>query len=109
MTRMSIILNTNKLDYMQMTCYQIVVYCNVAYEATTINYIIMGRGLYVYVWHDTFFLSDMTRYMDEKPFNRVFLLVDSKVSNSNSLHALTHSNTHASHVTGLSYVTRITC
>jgi hypothetical protein len=23
---------------MRMTCYQIVVYCNVAYEATTINY-----------------------------------------------------------------------
>jgi len=44
----------------------------------------------------------MTHIMNKKPFNRVFLLVDSKVSNSNSLHALTHSNTHASHVTGLS-------
>jgi hypothetical protein len=44
----------------------------------------------------------MTRYMDQKHFNRVFLLVDSKVANSNSLHALTHSNTHASHVTGIS-------
>jgi hypothetical protein len=47
--------------------------------------------------------SDMTRYMDQKHFNRVFLLVDSKVANSNSLlHALTHSNTHASYITGLS-------
>ena len=44
----------------------------------------------------------MTHCMDEKPFNRVFLLVDSKVANSNSLHAVTHSNTHASHITGLS-------
>ena len=56
----------------------------------------------MYIYDMTLFLSDMTRYMDEKPFNRVFLLVDSKVANSNSLHAVTHSNTHASHVTGLS-------
>jgi hypothetical protein len=45
MTRMSIILNTNKIDYMQMTCDQIVVYCNVAYR---LRQSIMGRGLYVY-------------------------------------------------------------
>jgi hypothetical protein len=47
----------------------------------------------MYIYDMTLFLkSDMTRYMDQKHFNRVFLLVDSKVANSNSLlHALTHS------------------
>jgi len=48
----------------------------------------------------------MTHCMDEKPFNRVFLLVDSKVANY-SLHALSHSNTHTSHVTGHTHGTGI--
>ena len=54
MTRMSIILNTNKIDYMRMTCYQIVVYCNVDYGYDNQ---LWAEDYYMYIYGMTLFFK----------------------------------------------------